>query len=194
NAEFEILPRGLDPDARAAWEHDHPIHFNGIYSFVDAVESHRRSPLEYAQLADRGLRRVYVGLESGDPHLLGFLGKPNTPHDVFELVNDLKAGGVAVGVILLAGAGGKKYEDAHVYETARLINGMPLDQDDLIYFSEVVDYPGSTYTERAAVAGIQPLTVGEIEHQMVRIRSALNFTDPNRSPKVSFYDIREFVY
>ncbi|MGB8647527.1 MAG: hypothetical protein WCF84_20000, partial [Anaerolineae bacterium] len=31
NAEFEILPRGLDPDARAAWEHDHPIHFKGIY-------------------------------------------------------------------------------------------------------------------------------------------------------------------
>ncbi len=194
NAEFAILPQHLSAEARDEWEKEHPIHFNGIYSFVDAVESHRRSPRHYAELAARGLRRVYVGLESGDPHLLRFLGKPNTPRDVYELVNDVKAGGLAVGIILLIGAGGKRYEDAHIYETARLINGMPLDEGDLIYFSEVVDYPGSSYSERATAAGIMPLTVGEIEHQMVRLRSTLSFKDPDRAPKVSFYDIREFVY
>ncbi len=194
NAEFAIAPRELNAAQRAEWEAAHPIDFNGIYSFVDAFSMHRKTPQLYADLAQRGLRRVYVGLESGDPQLLQFLGKPNKPNDVVELVNDLKAGGVAVGVIVLVGAGGASFQEAHIRETAHMINAMPLDENDLIYFSEVVDYPGSTYSRRAAEAGIPPLGVGEVERQMARLRSALEFPDPLHAPKVSYYDIREFVY
>ncbi len=194
NAEFAIAPRELNAVQRAGWEAAHPINFNGIYSFVDAFSMHRKTPQHYAELAQRGLRRVYVGLESGDPQLLQFLGKPNKPNDVVELVNDLKAGGVAVGVIVLVGAGGASFQEAHIRETAHVINAMPLDENDLIYFSEVVDYPGSTYSRRATEAGIPPLGVGEVERQMARLRSALEFPDPLHAPKVSYYDIREFVY
>jgi radical SAM superfamily enzyme YgiQ (UPF0313 family) len=194
NAEFAIAPRELNAVQRAGWEAAHPINFNGIYSFVDAFSMHRKTPQHYAELAQRGLRRVYVGLESGDPQLLQFLGKPNKPNAVVELVNDLKAGGVAVGVIVLVGAGGASFQEAHIRETAHVINAMPLDENDLIYFSEVVDYPGSTYSRRAAEAGIPPLGVGEVERQMARLRSALEFPDPLHAPKVSYYDIREFVY
>jgi NAD(P)-dependent dehydrogenase (short-subunit alcohol dehydrogenase family) len=194
NAEFAILPRDLTAPERAEWEAAHPINFNGIYSFVDAFSMHRKTPRHYADLAQRGLRRVYVGLESGEPQLLKFLGKPNQPSDVVKLVNDLKAGGVAVGVIVLVGAGGARFQEAHIRETAQVINAMPLDENDLIYFSQVVDYPGSTYSQRAAEAGILPLGSAEVEQQMVRLRAGLEFGDPARAPKVSYYDIREFVY
>jgi hypothetical protein len=194
NVEFSILPPGMSASEHAKWEAAQPIHFQGIYSFVDAFSMHRKTPRDYADLADRGLRRVYVGLESGDPQLLKFLGKPNKPDDVVELVRDLKAGGVAVGVIVLVGAGGGRFQEAHIRETARAINAMPLGQGDLIYFSEVVDYPGSTYSQRAASEGIAPLTVGDIERQMARMRAAISFPGPEHTPKISFYDIREFVY
>ncbi len=194
NAEFSIIPPGLSKSEREKWERGHPIHFNGIYSFIDAFSMHRKTPRHYQQLAERGLRRVYVGLETGDEQLLHFLGKPNRPQDVIELVNDVKAGGIAVGIIVLVGAGGKPFQEAHIRETGHAINAMPLDQNDIIYFSEVVDYPGSSYALRAAAGGIQPLTVGEIEHQMVRLRTGFEFRDPARAPKVSYYDIREFVY
>jgi radical SAM superfamily enzyme YgiQ (UPF0313 family) len=194
NAEFCVLPSGLEADERLKWEAAHPIHFHGIYSFVDAFSMHRKTPQDYADLAGRGLRRVYVGLESGDPELLRFLGKPNQPADVAELVDALKSGGVAVGVIVLVGAGGARYEEAHVRETAQVLNAMPFDENDLIYLSQVVDYPGSTYSGRAAEEGIEPLGVGEIERQMARLRAGIQFPDPARAPKISYYDIREFVY
>jgi len=194
NAEFALHPRGLDYDALKAWEAQHPIHFDGIYSFIDAFTTRRKSAREFAELAERGLRRVYIGLESGDAELLRFLGKPNTPDDVLQLVCHVKAGGVAVGVVILAGAGGERYSEQHVKHTAELVNMMPLDAGDLVYFSELVDYPGSEYSVRAREDGIHPLSIAEIERQMAEMRAVFKFTRSERSPKVSYYDIREFIY
>lgn len=154
----------------------------------------RKTSQDYFELASRGLRRVYVGLETGDQQLLKFLGKPNKPVDVIELVQDFKAGGVAVGVIVLVGAGGEPFQEAHVRETTRVINAMPLDENDLVYLSEVVDYPGSTYSALVAADGITPLDAGEIERQTAALRTGLQFRDAQHAPKVSSYDIREFIY
>jgi radical SAM superfamily enzyme YgiQ (UPF0313 family) len=203
NAEFALHPRqirgvsdprGLDYDALKAWEAQHPIHFDGIYSFIDAFTTRRKSAREFGDLAARGLRRVYIGLESGDAELLKFLGKPNTPDDVLQLVCHVKAGGVAVGLVILAGAGGDRYSERHVKQTVELVNAMPLDADDLVYFSELVDYPGSEYSVRAREAGICPLSIEEIERQMAQMRAAFRFGNPERAPKISYYDIREFIY
>ncbi len=38
----------------------------GIYSFMDAFDVQRKTPDEWAELAARGLRRVYIGMETGD--------------------------------------------------------------------------------------------------------------------------------
>ncbi len=194
NAEFAVHPRGLDHDALKAWEAQRPIHFDGVYSFIDAFTTRRKQARDFAALAERGLRRVYIGLESGDAELLKFLGKPNTPDDVEQLVCHVKAGGVAVGLVILAGAGGDRYAASHVQQTAALVNAMPLDANDLVYFSELVDYPGSEYSARAKEAGIRPMSVEEIEHQMAQMRAAFQFANKENSPKVSYYDIREFIY
>jgi hypothetical protein len=64
----------------------------------------------------------------------------------------------------------------------------------LVYFSELVDYPDSEYSARAREAGIRPLSIEEIEHQMAQMRSGFQFTNKDNSPRVSYYDIREFIY
>jgi radical SAM superfamily enzyme YgiQ (UPF0313 family) len=194
NADFELHPRGLDHDELKKWEAQRPIHFDGVYSFIDAFTTRRKSSRDYADLAERGLRRVYIGLESGDTELLNFLGKPNSPDDVLQLICHVKAGGVAVGLIILAGAGGEKYSDQHIVHTAELINQMPLDHNDLIYFSELVDYAQSDYSALAREAGIRPLSIEEIERQMTQMRAAFTFSNLDNAPKVSYYDIREFIY
>ncbi len=192
NAEFALEPRGLARSAQLAWRAEHPVHFDGIYSFVDAFTTRRKRAADFAELAARGLRRVYIGLESGDADLLRFLGKPNTPEDALQLARTVKAGGVAVGIVILAGAGGDKFADRHVRRTAELLNAMPLDADDLVYFSELVDYAGSTYSALAREQNIRPLTVEEIEAQMAQLRAGFHFGEP--APKVSYYDVREFIY
>ncbi len=194
HADVEIHPRGLDYDALKSWEAQRPIHFEGIYSFIDAFTTKRKTAREYAELAERGLRRVYIGMETGDEGLLRFLGKPNSPREVVQLVDHLKAGGVAVGVIVLVGAGGDKYAEQHVQHTVDIINELPLDANDLIYFSELVDYPDSFYSALAQAEHIRPLTIHEIEHQMAEMRAGFRFRDLDRAPKISFYDIREFIY
>lgn len=194
SSEFAIEPRGLDRAALRVWRAEHPVHFDGVYSFIDAFTTRRISPQDFADLAARGLRRVYLGLESGDAELLKFLGKPNSPKDALELAQTVKAGGVGLGIIVLAGAGGAKFAAGHVRHTAELVNAMPLDENDLIYFSELVDLPGSKHSEQASEAGIQPLTVEEIERQMAEIRAAFRFKRGEHAPRISYYDVREFVY
>ncbi len=192
--EFAIEPAGLDHAALSEWRSQHPVHFQGIYSFVDAFTTRRKTASDFAELAARGLRRVYVGLESGDAELLRFLGKPNSPDEAVELVRHVKAGGVAVGVIILAGAGGERYAAQHAFHTSEIVNAMPLDENDLVYFSELVDYPGSSYSVMAQQAGIRPLTIDEIEEQMRQVRSGFRFRKDGHAPKISYYDVREFIY
>ena len=194
NTEFAIPPAHCDGDALKDWKAHRPIHFEGIYSFIDAFTTRRKTTRDFAELAVRGLKRVYVGLESGDGELLHFLGKPSAPEDVLRLVGDVKAGGVAVGVIILVGAGGDKYAEQHVRRTVAVVNALPLDQNDLIYFSELVDHPRSEYSALLHDANIRPLTIGEIEHQMTLMRAGFQFPNFDRAPKVSYYDIREFIY
>ena len=192
--EFAILPRNLNGTERRAWERAHPIHFDGVYSFIDAFTTKRKTAEEFAALAERGLQRVYIGLESGDPALLQFLGKPNQPDDMRALVEHLKQSGVAVGIIILIGAGGTAYHVGHVRETARLVNALPLDARDIIYFSELVDYPGSTYGEHAKAAGLTALDVPQMHAQEAQMRAAFRFAGAPNTPKISYYDLREFVY
>ena len=59
---------------------------------MDAFDVGRKAAAEWAELAARGLRRVYIGMESGDDALLRFLLKPGAAADVIDAVTTLKGG------------------------------------------------------------------------------------------------------
>ncbi len=166
----------------------------GVYSFMDAFDVHRKAADEWAELTARGLRRVYIGMETGDDGLLRWLRKPGTVADVRDAVSLLKDAGVAVSVIIMTGVGGERYAAAHVYGTIAALNAMPLGAGDLVYFSPFVAQPGSEYASLAATEHIRPLTDIEIAAQEVAIRAALRPHDPAHPPQFSRYDIREFIY
>jgi hypothetical protein len=166
----------------------------GIYSFIDAFDVHRKSVAEWAELANRGLRRVYIGMETGDDALLRWLNKPGTVADVVEAVTMLKAAGVAASVIVMTGIGGDHFAEAHVRGTITALNAMPLAAGDIVYFSPFVDHSGSEYARLAAKAGIRPLSDTQITAQETAIRAGLRFHDPAHPPQCSRYDIREFIY
>lgn len=166
----------------------------GIYSFIDAFGVHRKTAAEWGELAARGLRRVYIGMETGDDALLRWLRKPGTAADVVEAVQMLKGAGVAASVILMVGVGGRRFADTHVANSAAALNAMALGRGDIIYFSPFVDQPGSEYGRAAAEAGITPLSDAEISAQEAAIRAGLRPHYPAHPPQLSRYDIREFIY
>lgn len=164
----------------------------GMYAFLDIFSGLHKTAQEYSELRARGLRRVYVGVESGDDGLLAFLNKPQRGADALTLVQTLKSAGLAVGVIVMAGVGGDRFDRSHVARTLDLLNAMPLGAGDLIYLSAFVAHPGTEYERRAAARGITALDPRAIQDQIGRLRGGLRFG--TAGPRVARYDIEEFLY
>ena len=165
-----------------------------VFSFVDAWTGRRRSAGDWRACAALGLRRVYVGLETGDPGLLAWLGKPGTPADAVRLVRSLHEAGLAAGVIVLVGAGGERFYEDHVRGTRERLREMGLGRDDLLYFSEYVDDPSLAYGRRAAGATeLQPLSAPRAAAQRAQIETAVRTRDGGLVRSAA-YDLREFVY
>lgn len=164
-----------------------------VYAFVDAWGGRNRTEAEIANLKAMGLRRVYLGLETGNDPLLERVNKRGNGDLSVEVVNRFKAAGVQVGVIVLLGLGGRAYENDHVWDTTRVLNEMGLGRGDRVYFSELVASSHLPYAQDMWAANIRALTADEMAAQRHRIESGLKFCGSNR-PKLVPYNIRRFVY
>ncbi len=191
NDVFQIAPAHLTRSERTAWRQDHPEGMDGIYSFMDAFTGDGIPTEEMAQFAERGLRRVYIGMESGHIPLLSFLEKPSMPEDVFQAVSRTRAAGVGVGLIVMTGVGGTLYSDGHIADTIAILNRLPLGPGDLVYLSPFRQDSDSPYARLAHRMGLQPLSEEEGAAQAEAIRSGLRLSP---GVQVSVYDLEEFIY
>ncbi|GBD08677.1 hypothetical protein HRbin22_00918 [Candidatus Thermoflexus japonica] len=175
--------------------------FAGIYAFLDGFTGLKKTVADYEQLRALGLRRVYIGLESGHEPLLTFLRKPATAEQMIETVRRLKAAGLQVGVIVMIGVGGDRFAAGHVEDTLAVLQAMPLGQGDLVYLSDFVEIPGTPYQAQAEALGIRPLSPAERRAQAEAIRAGLQragvgATGPAAptSPRVAPYALEAFLY
>jgi radical SAM superfamily enzyme YgiQ (UPF0313 family) len=164
---------------------------NELFAFLDGFSGTKKSIADYAALADRGLSRCYIGLESGHDPLLEWVRKPGHAADALETVRRIKAGGINVAVIILLGIGGSRYQEGHVRDTIRVLNQMGLARGDLIYFSEFVP-DGSLYETNLDGPDLTPLTRPEMRKQRNKMARGLRFE--GERPQIANYDIREFIY
>jgi len=173
------------------WKYfDHGI-IDGIYSFIDYFHK-PKTVEELIQLRRQGLRRVYVGLESGSTEVLNILNKPGPPSESVKLVESLKAADINVGVIILIGAGGREYYNEHVANTVDILNRMPLGKGDILYYSRLKIRPDSAYARLSEEYGITALSQEEMDRQINEINKKLVFHWDK--PVIAEYDIDEFVY
>ncbi len=196
DANAMVLPPSRLDEAFAILHEELPLDsgdLRGVYSFIDAFSGVPKGSAQFCGLAGRGLRRVYLGLESGSDDLLRFLKKPATAGEARELVQQLKAAGVHVGVIVMVGIGGAQYGEQHVSETLATVNAMRLDSGDILYLSPLAAEPDSPYRQQEREADIQPLSEEEIARQLQTLKAGLRF-EPGKRPKIAVYDIRDFIY
>lgn len=166
----------------------------GIYAFVSAPDAMHKTSADFAELRARNLRRVYVGVESGHDPLRRFLRKPGNAADVRHAIETIKAGGVAVGLIVMVGVGGERFREVHRRDTLDLLAGVPLGGDDLIYLSPFVAGADAPYVQDAEAANLGRLDENCIEQEMRNFRDRLKPWAQAHEVRVSTYDIREFVY
>ena len=194
NETFDMTPPGMEKEERTQWKASHPIHFNGIVSFMDCFASTQKSVDDFQELAARNLKRVYLGVESGCDNLLAFLNKPGRSAEIREAVDHVKKANIAVGLIIMVGIGGLKFNAEHIEKTIKLLRSLPLSDRDLIYFSEFVQLPEMAYTRRAMEEKIRPMTPAQIKTQLTLMRQQLKSSFPVIPAKLSVYDVRDFMY
>jgi radical SAM superfamily enzyme YgiQ (UPF0313 family) len=147
----------------------------GFYCFGHPRAGPIREAEEWEALRAAGLRRVYLGIETGHDPLRRRLNKPGTGADTLRLTGALKEAGISVGLIFLLGAGGDAFAEDHVRDSGALVRAAGLDADDFVYLSPLVRPDGHM--------------VKGVADQETAMREAMG-----DGPRVAVYDIRAFIY
>ncbi|NHZ85864.1 MAG: radical SAM protein [Planctomycetia bacterium] len=166
--------------------------FNNYYSFIDVFTGLKKSANDFNQLNKLGVRRVYLGVESGNSDLMSFLNKHQSNSDIIDLTDNLKKGGINVGIIFLIGAGGNKYSERHLSDSIKLLEQLPLGKGDIIYLSELYE-TNPTYKKSMFEKNIQLPTRQEIRLWSNEFKYKLKKQYP-KDIQISIYDINQFFY
>jgi hypothetical protein len=157
----------------------------GVSAFVDAFEDWK-SVAELTALRQRGLTRVFLGVESGDERTLAVLGKPSRAGAVRAVVERAKAAGLSVGLTVLVGLGPE-----HVEASGQLVASLGLDEGDVVYLSPLVLAGGGSALDRElARRGVPVPTQEALALEYTHLKAAL----AGERAQVARYDVRRFVY
>ena len=161
-----------------------------LFGFVDLYSGERRSAADWKYLRRRGLRRVYIGMETGLDELLEFVHKPGSAVEMEDFVRVLKGVGLEISLIVMVGLGGQEYRERHRNASRDLLLRLPLDRQDLIYLSPFVEQGNTDYGQHRLDAGLTAMSEVEIELELAGLARDLR----GEGLRASRYDIREFIY
>ena len=142
-------------------------------------------------LATLGLRRVYLGLETGCEELRLALRRREPVADLSAAVAHLHQAGIAVGLTVLAGVGGPLWQERHCSETAALLRRLDLDERDVVSLSPLDAQPDSSYAQSSL--GAAPLGPTDCHAQAELLRAALQGGWPRGEPRCAPYDLGALI-
>jgi len=102
---------------------------------------HRKGPDKLRQLAEAGLGRIHVGLESGDDVILRYICKGTNAGQQIEAGRWLMDAGIELSLYVILGIGGRERTYDHARETARVINEIAPDFVRLRTFVPKINTP-----------------------------------------------------
>jgi hypothetical protein len=170
------------------------VNTGGIHAFLDIYTGARKSIDEYRILADAGIRRISLGVESGCEALLEFVHKPGSREEIASVVKTIKGAGINLNVILMVGLGGKDFQERHREESLSLGRELKLDRGDVIYLSQFDPNPTAPYLAHASRISLKPLTPTEIADQTVDWERGLSAALGPGGPKIVPYSFQRFLY
>lgn len=129
----------------------------------------KKSVGELKELADAGLKIVYVGAESGDNAVLAHVKKGETFDTTCDALLKLGEAGISRSVMILNGLGGRALWQQHAENSARLVNAT---QPEYLA-TLVVSFPQGEERLRSNFPGWEPLAVAELFAEMECFLNAL---------------------
>jgi len=88
---------------------------------------YRKGPEELKELAEAGLSRIHVGLETGDDHILKAIKKGTTAREQIQAGRWVKEAAMELSEYVILGIGGKERSEAHALKTASVLNAIAPD-------------------------------------------------------------------
>ncbi|MDI9620081.1 MAG: radical SAM protein [Candidatus Nezhaarchaeota archaeon] len=86
------------------------------------LDALRKTRSELQELCDRGLKLVYLGVESGDDEVLKKINKGVSSAGMVEACRKLVESGLKLSVTVILGLAGKEGSHRHAVETAKVLN------------------------------------------------------------------------
>jgi hypothetical protein len=163
------------------------VRFEGVHAFLDDFAGHTYQVEDWRRLAEHGLTRVALGVESGDPRTRDVYGKRWDDDELRSTVAHLKSTGRTVSILTLVGAGGVERADAHIQRTDRLIWSLDLRRGDFVFLLDEneVRAPGMR------PGGLTLLGGSEWSEQQRRLSEALVASLKGRGVKVLPYTLEK---
>jgi hypothetical protein len=131
------------------------LRFEGIHGFIDDFAGRRLGREGWHRLAERGLSRISLGIESGDPEVRAVHGKHWEDDELRSTVADAKTSGLGASLLTLVGAGGLERAREHHERTVRLIESVELGRGDFVFLldEKEVRKPGPVSAELTLLEG-----------------------------------------
>ena len=82
----------------------------------------KKTPQELRALAEAGLTRIHMGLESGDPETLERIGKGATPETFIKAGRMVMEARIELSLYVMVGVAGLERSKEHAVKSARIIN------------------------------------------------------------------------
>ena len=102
---------------------------------------HQKGPQGLKRLADAGLSRIHVGLESGDDVILKRIKKGTFSQEQIEAGKWVMDAGIELSLYVILGIGGKNRTISHARETAKVLNRIEPDFIRLRTFVPKINTP-----------------------------------------------------
>jgi hypothetical protein len=122
---------GTEAEQSASTESTHRL--EGIHAVLDDFDASLHARKSWADYAARGLSRVSLLIESGDPGVRARYLKTWRDNDLRATFAGLNAAGLGASVLTLVGAGGVEGAGAHLARTAPLFTSLDLGPGDFVF-------------------------------------------------------------
>lgn len=143
---------------------------NRFACYATARQTVKKSAEELRALAEAGLRRVFVGLESGSDAVLERTNKGCDSSDILEAGKKLASAGIELDVSMMLGIGGREDSQEHATATARLINALAPQCIRILTFSPKRDTEmGDDYLAGKFALMSPHETIRELKHLISQI-------------------------
>lgn len=117
-----------------------------IGTYANAKSLLKKSVSELADLKEKGLGIIYLGIETGNEELLRKISKGATTDRIVEAGRKVKEAGITLSVTVLLGIGGVERSMEHARDTARILTDI---DPDFVGVLTVMIVPGTPLHEES---------------------------------------------